>query len=251
MRQKIIVGNWKMYHGLEETRSFIRDFLKSCTRQQLQAEVIITPAYPFLHIAQQMCQGSPLHIAAQNIHQADQGAYTGEVSASMLRSVGVQKVILGHSERREQFSESDEILVQKVIQGLNYELEIIFCIGETLNQRNQGQHFSVIKAQLEKTLFSLSRQELRSVIVAYEPVWAIGTGQTASPEQAQEMHAYIRQVFSEKYGEATASALRILYGGSIKPVNARVLFSRKDIDGGLIGGASLKVDDFLEIIRSC
>lgn len=239
-----------MHHQLEETQSFIRDFLKAYPTPHSQIEVVIAPAYPFLCTASQICQESPLHIAAQNMHQADQGAYTGEVSAAMLRSIGVQKVILGHSERREYFFENDELLAQKVIQALKYGLEIIFCIGETFNQREQCQHFDTIKSQLENTLFSHQSQELRPIVIAYEPIWAIGTGQTATPDQAQEMHAYIRQIFSEKYGDATASELHILYGGSVKPANARELFSQKDIDGGLIGGASLKVADFLEIIQA-
>ncbi|XCI74931.1 MAG: triose-phosphate isomerase [Flavobacteriales bacterium] len=251
MRQKIVVGNWKMHHHLEETQSFIWDFFKACPTLHPQVEVVIAPAYPFLCTASQMCQKSPLHIAAQNMHQADQGAYTGEVSAAMLRSIGVQKVILGHSERREYFLESDELLAQKVIQALKCGLEIIFCVGETFTQREEAQHFDTIRLQLEKTLFSRPLQELRSIVIAYEPIWAIGTGQTTTPDQAQEMHAYIRQIFSEKYGKATASKIRILCGGSVKPSNARELFSQKDIDGGLIGGASLKVADFLEIIQSC
>lgn len=251
MRQKIVVGNWKMNHTLEETQSFIRGLLKILATHQYKVEIIIAPSYPFLHIARQMLENSLLHIAAQNMHEANQGSYTGEVSGAMLRSVGVRKVILGHSERREYFSENDEILAQKVNQALKHELEIIFCIGETLTQRNRGQHFDTIKSQLEKTLLSLSPKELQSIVIAYEPVWAIGTGQTATPEQAQKMHAYIRQIFSEKYGKNIASELRILYGGSVKSSNAKMLFSQKDIDGGLIGGASLKTDDFIEIIRAC
>ncbi|XOD68077.1 MAG: triose-phosphate isomerase [Flavobacteriales bacterium Tduv] len=251
MRKKIIVGNWKMHHTLEETQSFIQDFLKIYTTHQSQSEIIIAPAYPFLHIALQMCKNSPLHIAAQNMHEADQGAYTGEVSAAMLRSIGVRKVILGHSERRKYFFEIDEILARKVTQALKHELEIIFCIGETLTQRNREQHFDTIKTQLEKKILSLSPQELQSVIIAYEPIWAIGTEQTATPDQTQEMHAYIRQIFSDKYGKDIASELRILYGGSVKPTNSQMIFYQKDIDGGLIGGASLKPDDFIEIIRSC
>lgn len=246
----MIIGNWKMHYTLQETQSFIRDFLKILVTHQSEAEIVIAPAYPFLHIAGQMCENSPLHIASQNMHEADQGAYTGEVSAAMLRSVGVRKVILGHSERREYFSESDKTLVRKVTQALKHELEIIFCIGETLTQRNRGQHFAIIKSQLEKTLLSFSPKEFKSIVIAYEPVWSIGTGQSATPDQAQEMHAYIRQIFSYKYGEDIASELRILYGGSVKSSNAQILFSQKDIDGGLIGGASLKPDDFIQIIRA-
>jgi triosephosphate isomerase len=193
---------------------------------------------------------TPVKVAAQNMHFAEKGAFTGEVSAKMLKSIGVNTVILGHSERRAQFDESDEILSKKVSAAIANEMEIIFCFGEELKERKADKHFDVVKSQLENAIFHLPKDAWKNVILAYEPVWAIGTGETASPEQAQEVHAYVRKIVAENYDQATADEVSILYGGSVKPDNAREIFANEDVDGGLIGGASLNAIDFLAIVNS-
>lgn len=213
-------------------------------------EVIVCT--PFIHlstVAKLSENVKNVHIGSQNIHQAESGAYTGEVSASQIISVGVEYVILGHSERRAYFGESDSLLAEKVNAALKHDLKPIFCIGETKEERESGKFFEIIKTQLTDGVFHLSKEEFAKVVLAYEPVWAIGTGLTASPEQAQEVHAFIRETIAKHYDEATAEATTILYGGSCNPSNAPTLFSQKDIDGGLIGGASLKSRDFLEIVK--
>ena len=189
-------------------------------------------------------------VIAQNMNAAESGAFTGEISAGMLQSIGVKKVILGHSERRTFYNESDESLKDKVSTALKNDMEFIFCFGEQLSDRKSNSHFDVIKAQLSNALFHLSSSSWSNIILAYEPVWAIGTGETASPEQAQEMHTYIRSMIAEKYHQSLADCVSILYGGSVKPSNASAIFSQPDVDGGLIGGASLKLDDFYTIVQS-
>lgn len=251
MRQKIIAGNWKMNQTLELTHDFITELSKKMNQKEKSKQIIIAPPHPFLERAVYWSKGSGIDIAAQNMHQCDKGAYTGEVSADMLYSTGVKVVILGHSERREHFGENDEILAQKVARALQSNLQVIFCIGESLEQRKSGKHFETVQTQIEKALFALQAQQIEKIVLAYEPIWAIGTGETATSKQAQEMHAYLRGHLAERYGDASAQKTRILYGGSLKPDNAKELLFQKDIDGGLIGGASLKVADFLEIIESC
>ena len=184
------------------------------------------------------------------MHQAESGAYTGEISGKMLKGIDVNTVILGHSERRAYFGETDAILEEKVAAALKQDIEVIFCFGEELEDRKAGNHFEVVASQIKNALFALDAAALKHIILAYEPVWAIGTGETASPEQAQEMHAFIRNLLAEKYGEETAQATSILYGGSVKPNNAQEIFSKADVDGGLIGGASLKAEDFFAIVKS-
>ena len=191
-----------------------------------------------------------VEVGAQNMHQAESGAYTGEVSAKMLLNVHVTTVILGHSERREYFHETDELLQQKVDAALKNGLEVVFCFGEKLDERHLGNHFTVVEKQLRKALFHLSKEDWKNIILAYEPVWAIGTGMTATPEQAQEMHAFIRKTISDNYSEALAEGVSILYGGSVKPNNAEEIFGKPDVDGGLIGGASLNAQDFAAIIKA-
>ena len=188
--------------------------------------------------------------ATQNMHQAKNGAFTGEISAAMLNDVGVKSVILGHSERRSYFGEDDQILTEKVASALENNLEIIFCFGESLQDRKSENHFKVVESQLKNVVLSLSASSWKHIVLAYEPVWAIGTGETASPEQAQEMHAYIRSLLVSTYGSTVAENVSILYGGSVKPTNAKEIFSKEDVDGGLIGGASLKASDFTGIISA-
>ena len=214
-------------------------------------EVIVCP--PFIHLStlnQLAKNSSKVFIGAQNCHQADTGAFTGEVSAAMIQSVGAKYVLIGHSERRQYFGESDELLAEKVKSALKNGLSPIFCIGETIQERESGNFLATIAQQLNKGVFHLAAAELKQVILAYEPVWAIGTGLTASPEQAQEVHAFIRKTIADAYGAAQAEEISILYGGSCNPKNAAELFAQADIDGGLIGGASLKSRDFVDIVKT-
>jgi triosephosphate isomerase len=194
--------------------------------------------------------GTSIEVIAQNMHEADNGAFTGEISGSMLKSIGVNSVILGHSERRAIYGETDELLAQKVDAALNNHIRIIFCVGETLEVRKQDQHFIEVANQIRKSLFHLSAADWKNIVIAYEPVWAIGTGETASPDQAQEMHDFIRKIINKKYTSEISDNVSILYGGSVKPNNAKEIFAKEDVDGGLIGGASLKAEDFLAIINS-
>ena len=213
--------------------------------------VVFAPSFVYLHKVAKMCANtSKVVAAAQDCSANEKGAFTGEVSASMLASCGARYVVLGHSERRANFAESNEILKTKVGQAFRNDLKVIFCCGESLSQRESGVHFDWIKAQISESLFHLSSEEFKNIVVAYEPIWAIGTGVTASTDQAQEMHAFIRNILVEQYGNEVALSTSILYGGSCKPSNAKELFASQDIDGGLIGGASLNSDDFIAITQS-
>ncbi len=248
MRNKIVAGNWKMHFTLSEAVQWATDF-KKIHKPHPRVNVIVAPPYVFLHDLEEMLRSMQIHIAAQNMHWEDEGAFTGEISAPMLVSMGVHKVILGHSERRMYFGETGEILRKKVNKALEHQMQVIFCVGEKLPEREAGKHFDTVRLQVEKSLFQLPSHAWKNIMIAYEPVWAIGTGKTASPEQAQEMHAFIRQLLKEKYTEEVADQVHILYGGSVKPVNAREIFSQPDVDGGLIGGASLKPELFNEIVE--
>ncbi len=229
---------------VKELKNAVKDLELKNTR------VIIAPPFINLQKASKMTKNSVIEVAAQNMHQADSGAYTGEVSPKMIKCVYVNTVILGHSERREYFGETDALLAQKVDAALKNDLEVIFCFGELLDDRKSGNHFKVVEAQIKNALFHLDSASWSKIILAYEPVWAIGTGETASPEQAQEMHAFIRELVAERYMSDVAEEVSILYGGSVKPDNAAEIFSKKDVDGGLIGGASLKTSDFTAIIKA-
>lgn len=248
MRTPLVAGNWKMNKTLEESEALLTEL--AAKRPNTEAEIIVAPPFLNLPAAVRQLQNSVIGVAAQNMHQADSGAYTGEVSADMLQSIGVNTVILGHSERRSYFGETDELLKEKVDQALQKGMQVIFCFGEELNERQNGTHFEVVERQLRSALFHLSPDRWSQIVLAYEPVWAIGTGETASPEQAQEMHAFIRQLVAQGVNGSVAAAVRILYGGSVKPANANEIFSQPDVDGGLIGGASLKADDFVAIISA-
>ena len=250
-RKKIVAGNWKMNQNLFEGKQLVEDILNSNFTLADNQEVIIAP--PFIQLsltAGQIKDKQGVFLAAQNCHQKASGAYTGEISAGMLKSTGVDYVILGHSERREYFAESEALLAEKVDAVLAQEMKVIFCVGEPLAVRDAGQQNDQVTSQISKSLFHLSEQQLSNVVLAYEPIWAIGTGRTASKEQAQDMHAHIRQVIAGKFGEAAADNMTILYGGSCKPDNASELFAQPDVDGGLIGGASLKAADFAAIIQA-
>ena len=214
------------------------------------AEVMIAPTFVNLAGAVGAVSGSKIEVIAQNMHFAESGAYTGEISADMLLDIGIRTVIIGHSERRAYFGETDEILAKKVSAALQKGLRVMFCFGEELQDRKSGNHFKVVESQLKNALFALDAAAWPHIVLAYEPVWAIGTGETASPEQAQEMHAFIRQTLAKAYDSAIADKVPILYGGSVKPSNAAEIFSKPDVDGGPIGGASLVADDFMAIVRS-
>ncbi|MEX6627318.1 triose-phosphate isomerase [Tenacibaculum pacificus] len=251
MRKKIVAGNWKMNKNLDETKRLIKQIKKGTGKKVgKDTRVIIAPSFVNLNTAVKRTKKSKIEVAAQNIHQFKSGAFTGEVSADMLASLGLNLVIIGHSERREYFGETDVILAQKVDTALENNLEIIFCFGEVLEDRKSDNHFKVVESQLKNGLFHLKKEDFANIILAYEPVWAIGTGETASPEQAQEMHAFVRATIAKEYGDTIANDISILYGGSVKPENAEEIFSKADVDGGLIGGAALKAEDFVTIIKS-
>ena len=248
MRKKIVAGNWKMNNNKSETAELIQA-LKSLSFSN-EVRVMIAPAFTHLAQAEELTQGGRLEVLAQNMNENDSGAFTGEISANMLHSIGIKKVILGHSERRAYYNETDAGLKQKVKTALTHDMEVVFCFGEELDQRKTGSHFEVVQSQLEAVLFDLNSTEWSKIILAYEPVWAIGTGETASPEQAQDTHAFIRGLIALNYDEDLAQDVSILYGGSVKPANASAIFSQPDVDGGLIGGASHNAEDFIAIIQS-
>lgn len=248
MRQKIVAGNWKMNKNVAEAKSLIAD-LKSQTNTS-GARVIITPSFVNLINAVEATEGTKIEVAAQNMSQHSSGAYTGEISADMLKSVGVKITLLGHSERRAYFGETDALLAEKVNQALAEGIEVVFCFGEELEDRKSEKHFEVVKSQISNALFHLEAAAFKNIVLAYEPVWAIGTGETATADQAQEMHAFIRQTLADKYDAELANSVSILYGGSCKPSNAVEIFSKPDVDGGLIGGAALNADDFFAIVNA-
>ena len=250
MRNNIVAGNWKMNNDATQTTALINDLNKALEEVSVNCRVLISPTSINLTSAVALTQDSIIEVSAQNMHQAKSGAFTGEISADMLKDVGVNTVILGHYERRTYFGEDDKILTEKVASALENNLEVIFCFGESLQDRKSGNHFNVVESQLKNAVLSLSASSWEHIILAYEPVWAIGTGETASPEQAQEMHAFIRGLLVNTYGTSVAKNVSILYGGSVKPTNAKEIFSKEDVDGGLIGGASLKASDFTGIITA-
>jgi triosephosphate isomerase (TIM) len=248
MRTRIVAGNWKMNKTLRETEELLTEL--SAKLPDTGAEVMVAPAFVNLTDATRALDGSTIEVVAQNMHHAESGAFTGEVSADMLLDINVTTVILGHSERRAYFGENDELLGKKVATAIDKGMRVIFCFGEELQERKAGAHFEVVKRQLSSALFSLNRMAWNQLVLAYEPVWAIGTGETASPEQAQEMHAFIRKTIADAYDNEVAENVSILYGGSVKPSNAGEIFSKPDVDGGLIGGASLVADDFIAIVEA-
>jgi len=248
-RKNIVAGNWKMNKNYQEGGELAQKIVNKLG--PTAALVILGTPYIHLKNVRKTINGiSNVHLAAQNCHQEEKGAYTGEISADMLNSIGVDYVILGHSERREYFGEKAALLAKKVDIVLSKGMKPIFCCGEKLDVREKGGHEKLVGKQIKEALFHLSAEAFSNIVVAYEPVWAIGTGVTASPEQAQEMHAFIRQTIAKKYGEEIADGTTILYGGSVKPANAKELFANPDVDGGLVGGASLKAADFVEIVNS-
>ena len=252
MRKKIVAGNWKMNLDYSEGVSLFSEIV-NMVRDEKKGDQHVVICAPYIHLnslAQLAAGAGVVQIGAQNSHQNESGAYTGEISAKMIKSTGCEYVLVGHSERRQYFAESDTLLAEKTVVALKNGLTPIFCVGETLDERNNGSYYQVLETQLTDGLFNLSAEDFVKVVIAYEPVWAIGTGLTASPEQAQDIHAFIRSKVDAKYGMTIADDTTILYGGSCNPKNAPELFAQPDIDGGLIGGASLKSRDFTDIVKT-
>jgi triosephosphate isomerase (TIM) len=249
MRKKIAAGNWKMYKNFEEAIDLATAFANS----EIPDDVTVILGVPFVYlksVAVITAANKNIFISAQNSHDKKEGAYTGEISPMMLKSMEIPYVILGHSERREYFNESPELLKLKVRSALDNNLKVIFCVGEPLKIRKAGNHEKYVKDQLKISISELSNDDMKNLVIAYEPIWAIGTGETATPQQAQEMHKMIRSYLNEAFGQSVAKETSILYGGSVKPSNAKEIFSQMDVDGGLVGGASLDFDSFYEIINA-
>ncbi len=247
MRKKIIAGNWKMYNDLTASAELVSG-IKAGLNGTEKCEVVVCPPFTSLDTVNTLIKNSAIKLGAQNMYYEENGAYTGEISATMLRGTGCEYVIIGHSERRTIFKETDELLNKKLKKALSSSLKPIFCIGETLEEREKGVTFDIIKNQITNGLEGIPVSDFTSVVIAYEPVWAIGTGKTATPAQAQEVHQFIRGLIADLYGNDAAQNLVIQYGGSVKPENAAELLSQPDIDGALVGGACLKADSFLKII---
>ena len=248
MRKKIVAGNWKMNNNLSETIKLINDLKIQININNVK--VMIAPAFTFLQTAVKQIDDFDIEVISQNINNNSSGAYTGEVSAEMLKSIGVNTTLIGHSERRAYYNEDDELLLNKLKHSIECGMNVIFCFGEELSDRKSQNHFTVVKNQLDNTVMKVDKSSWKKIILAYEPVWAIGTGETASAEQAQEMHEYVRKCISESFGKEISNNVSILYGGSVKPNNASEIFSKKDVDGGLIGGAALNASDFSKIVES-
>lgn len=250
-RNYLIAGNWKMNSGAGKTAPFFHELGPKIPDVPKEVELLICP--PFISLSEAVMAAETvknMYVGGQNLHFEDNGAFTGEISAEMLREAGCSHVIIGHSERREYFHETDAVAAKKIRKALETDLVPVLCVGEVLDQRKSGSHFEVVEAQLQGALKDVSEDELEKTVIAYEPVWAIGTGETASPGQAQEMHAFIRKVLAGMAGQGTAEKIRILYGGSMKPDNAADLLGQPDVDGGLIGGASLKADSYASIVQA-
>ncbi len=250
MRKKILAGNWKMNLNNYEANNLAKEILVNSQKKE-KIDIVLIPSYIYLSNVVSLCVNRPdIFVGSQDCSAYASGAYTSEVSANMLRNIGIKYVLLGHSERRSYSFETNEKILQKIHQVINNKMNVIFCCGESIDHRNENKHFDWIEKQIKETIFYLSAEKIKNVIIAYEPIWAIGTGNTATSSQAQEMHAFIRNLIKSKYGEFIAKSISILYGGSCNPSNAHDLFSKNDIDGGLIGGASLKSDDFIQILAS-
>ena len=250
MRKKIVAGNWKMNTTVTEGIALAEAIVAQSNELPKGVKLVVAPPFTHLTAVAQVLKGSAIALSAQNCADQPKGAFTGEVSAAMLKDAGCRYTILGHSERREYYGETSEKLVKKMALAFENGLKVIFCVGEKLEERQEGHHFDVVSAQISEVLFGLTPEQMANVVIAYEPVWAIGTGVTATSEQAQEIHAFIRKTLAAHFGEAVAEETTILYGGSCKPSNAKELFACPDIDGGLIGGASLKAGDFIAIAKS-
>lgn len=249
MRIPIIAGNWKMYKTIPEALDLVRG-IKYSIPSPGEVAVVVAPSFTALSAVANECRESYIGVAAQNIHFADEGAFTGEVSGAFVKDIGCEWTLIGHSERRQYFGETDETVNKKIVSALKHGLLPIVCVGETLAERQAGETFNVISRQIGNGLPNFDSAQSRRLVIAYEPVWAIGTGRNATPEQAEEVHAFIRKFLAEMFGAEISEAIRILYGGSVKPENAREILNQPNVDGALVGGASLKVEDFVQIIRA-
>jgi len=249
MRRPLIAGNWKMYKSPSQAKALIQELLPKLAGQD-HCDIVLAPPFVCLAVVRDQIRSTAIRLGAQNCFWESEGAFTGEVSAPMLRDLGCEYVIIGHSERRQYFGETDETVAKKLKAAVAAELMPIFCLGETLQEREAGHCEIVVKRQLEKGLASLTPPDILRMIIAYEPIWAIGTGKTATPQMAQEVHGYLRRRLAHLYGESTAQSVRILYGGSVKPDNAADLMMRPDIDGALVGGASLQAESFTAIVSN-
>lgn len=248
MRRPLIAGNWKMFKTLDDVRVFADDFAAKVS-DLTDRDMVICPPFVYIHTLVRAFETSPVRVGSQNVFFEDQGAFTGEISAPMLKSIGAEFAIIGHSERRQYFAETDETVNKRIRAALRAGLIPIVCVGEHLEDREQGKTFDVVATQIRNGLSGLDAEQARTLVVAYEPVWAIGTGKTATPEMAQEVHAYIRSIISDIFGSGLAGNMRILYGGSVKGENVDALMQQEDIDGALVGGASLDAASFDRIIR--
>ncbi|ARN70513.1 triosephosphate isomerase [Nonlabens tegetincola] len=249
MRKQIVAGNWKMNCDLPDTQKLITD-LKTGLVKEFNCELMIAPSTPFLYNAFNSTLDSDIEVIAQNVSEQEKGAFTGETSVDMLQSIGIKTVIIGHSERRDIYGETNELIAQKVKASVNKGMRVIFCCGEHLEIRKEDKHYDLVGNQVKIALQDLTEEQMSQIVIAYEPVWAIGTGETATPEQAQEMHAHLRNELSTLFNDSIAQNTSILYGGSVKPNNAAELFAKPDVDGGLVGGASLSAESFLNIANA-
>ncbi len=247
-RKPLLAGNWKMYKTIPEALELVNG-LKASLAGVVDREILVCPAFVSLYAVAQAVKGSSIELGAQNIFWEAKGAYTGEIAPAMLVDAGCKYVIIGHSERRQYFGESDETVNKKMLAAFRSGLTPIVCVGETLDEREKGVTFKIIERQIRNGMAGLDAEQAKTVVIAYEPVWAIGTGKTATPAQAQEVHAFIRKLFSRMYGETASGSIRILYGGSVKPDNVSELMKQEDIDGGLVGGASLEIESFTKLVR--
>lgn len=248
MRKKVIIGNWKMNNDSMETKNLLLNLTKLNLNKEI--EVKVSPSFVNLETAQKILKNSSIEVVAQNMHYEKEGAYTGEISYKMLKSININSVIIGHSERRTLFFENNEILKKKLSTALNNQMNVIFCFGESLEDRNKKKHIEIISKQLDMIMRDLNTNHWNQIILAYEPIWAIGTGVNATPDQAQQIHKHVRDQIFHAFNKEIANSVSILYGGSLKPNNSQEIFSKPDIDGGLVGGASLSFKEFFSIIRS-
>lgn len=248
MRKKVIIGNWKMNNDKVETEKLLLNLTKLNLNEEIELKV--SPSFVNLEAAQKILKNSSIEVVAQNMHYEKEGAYTGEISYKMLKSININSVIIGHSERRTLFFENDDVIKRKLSTALNNQMNVIFCFGESLEDRNKKKHIEIINKQLDLIMCDLYPNQWNQIVLAYEPIWAIGTGVNATPEQAQQIHKHVRNEIFQAFNKDIAISVPILYGGSLKPNNSKEIFSKPDIDGGLIGGASLNFEDFFSIIRS-
>ena len=247
MSRKILGGNWKMHKTIQETEKYFKEFLALLDSVKTDYEIVIFPPFTALKRAVELTKKSVVKIGAQNMHYEESGAFTGEISPIMLKEIGVEYVLIGHSERRKYFAETETLLAKKILSGIAHGFNVMYCVGETLEEREKGLEFNVVERQLREGLKEVEKSNIKQLSIAYEPVWAIGTGKTATPQQAQVMHEFIKKILKEMFGD---NDIPVLYGGSVKPHNVEELTSQKDIDGALVGGASLRPDSFIEIIKN-